>query len=989
MARKGLERVFAIFDGAVALPEAERDAYVASECGDDVHVRDEVRSLLAAHDEADGFLSGPRTDDRESIYAVALMPAAEEMAAFLGREFGAYTIVGFLGSGGMGDVYRARDRQLDRDVAIKILPSLFTNDTDRLVRFEREAKTLAALNHPHIGAIYGLERVDGVPALVLELVDGPTLAERLLQGPLTVENAVAIAMQIADALEVAHRQGIIHRDLKPANIKVTTSGSVKLLDFGLAKGIDHYDDTRSASGTVPASPSTSTGGAVMGTAAYMSPEQARGEPVDGRSDLFSLGAVLYEMVTGRPAFGGGTASDILRAILNDIPASPRVFNPRISPALENVVMRLLAKDRGVRPQQASAVRLELQRLASELDAGSYHWLRRWRRSGGAAAAIILAGIAIWAARRTAPGALIVREYTQITHFADSATSPAVSSDGRLLAFIRGASTFHGRGEIYVKALPDGEPMQLTSDGLAKMSPSFSPDNSTIAFTTVTSHFLWDTWTVPVGGGEARRWLQNASGLSWLRDGRVMFSEQTGGLHMKITTAGEQRNEPRVLYSPAGEYGMAHRSAVSPDGAWVLVAEMDNPVWQPCRLVPAAGQNVGRRVGPDGQCTSAAWSPDGQWMYFSSNSTGAFHLWRQRFPNGAPEQLTYGPTEEEGIAPDPDGRSVLTSVGTRHQSIWVHDERGERAVSREGYAFVPTSPNGGTSQPLPGDGRSVFYLVRQGAVRFSGGQDRVGDLWATDLDTGRQRSILQGRQVIGYDVSRDGRQLVFAALDERGTSHVWLTRLDRPDSPRQLAEFEADSPRFGAAGDILCRGTDNGIRFIYRLREGRAPEKAVQQPVLFFQTTSRDGAWLIVRAQAADRRDGYQVTTALPTAGGASIPLCAICEVDWMPNGRSLVIRFTTSDPAAPGRTFLVTLESGSMLPRWPPQGIRSRDDLKHLRIAREIEGWIYPSDTGSMYVFARGTTQRNIHRVPLPYDHGLKFSLMPTIARRGSMKTVP
>ena len=965
MALEGPGRLFAVFDAAVALPSTERDAYVASTCGDDAQLREEVRSLLAAHDEADGFLSDRRIHSGESRPAAALSGAAEETAAFIGREFGAYTIVDLLGSGGMGDVYRARDRQLDRDVAIKILPPLFTKDTDRLVRFEREARTLASLNHPHIGAIYGLERVDGVPALVLELVDGPTLAERLSHGPLTVKSAVAIAIQITDALEVAHRQGITHRDLKPANVKVTTSGSVKLLDFGLAKGIDHQD-TRSASGPVAASPTTSTPGAIMGTAAYMSPEQARGEAVDGRADLFSLGAVLYEMVTGRPAFSGDTASAILRAIVNDTPPSPRAVNPHVPAALESVIMRLLAKDRGARHQQASAVGLELQRLASEVDAGSHRWLGRWSRSAGWAAAIILVGIAIWTARRSTPGTPVEREYVQITHFADSATSPAVSSDGRLLTFIRGASTFHGRGEIYVKPLPDGEPMQLTSDGLEKMSPLFSPDSSTIAYTAVTSQFGWDTWKVPVGGGEARRWQPNASGLSWLRDGRLMFSEQTGGLHMKVTTADERRSAARVLYSPAGEYGMAHRSVVSPNGAWVLVAEMDNPVWQPCRLVPTGGQSGGRRVGPDGQCTSAAWSPDGTWMYFSSNSTGAFHLWRQRFPDGAPEQLTHGPTEEEGIAPDPDGRSVLTSVGTRHQSIWVHDERGEREVSREGFAFVPTSPNGGTSQPLPGDGRSVFYLVRQGAVRFSGGEDRVGELWATDLETGRQRSILQGRQVIGYDVSRDGRQLVFAALDERGTSHVWLTRLDRPESPRQLAEFEADSPRFGAVGDIFCRGTANGTRFIYRLRDGRAPEKAVQQPVLFFQTVSPDGSWVIGRTQAADRQDGHQVTMAIPTGGGASVPLCAVCEVDWMPNGRSLVMRFSSSDPAAPGRTLLVTLESGSMLPRWPAQGIRSRDDVNHLRVAREVEGWIYPSGTGSTYVFSRSTTQRNIHRVRLP-----------------------
>jgi hypothetical protein len=262
---------------------------------------------------------------------------------------------------------------------------------------------------------------------------------------------------------------------------------------------------------------------------------------------------------------------------------------------------------------------------------------------------------------------------------------------------------------------------------------------------------------------------------------------------------------------------------------------------------------------------------------------------------------------------------------------------------------------------------VFYLVRQGAVRFSGGEDRVGELWATDLETGRHRSILQGRQVIGYDVSHDGRQLAFAALDERGISHVWLTRLDRSDPPRQLAEFEADSPRFDATGDIFCRGVENGTRFVYRLREDRAPEKAIRQPVLFFQTTSPDGTWLIVRVQPADRQDRHQVTMAFPTAGGPPVPLCAICEVDWMPNGRSLVIRFPPSNPAAPGRTFMVTLESGSTLPRWPAQGIRSRDDLNHLRITRELEGWIYPSDTGPAYVFARSTTQRNIQRVPLPY----------------------
>jgi len=944
-----------IVEAALVLAPHQRASLVADACGGDTVLRAEVESLLAQEAAAEDLLSTP---------AAALLATSGDAGTFVGRQFGTYAVVELLGVGGMGEVYRARDRQLDRDVAIKILPPAFITDPDRLARFEREAKILAALNHPHIGAIYGLERAAGMPALVLELVEGPTLADRLAQGPLTVTEAISIATQIADALNAAHSQGIVHRDLKPGNIKVTPTGVVKLLDFGLAKAVEH-DDASEVGEAVHGPVSTSRPGAILGTAAYMAPEQARGEPADARSDLFSFGAVLYETLTSRRAFSGETASAILRAILNDTPQSPRAVNPGIPVALEAIVMRLLSKERKARPQRAADVRNDLQLLARKLEPASNPRLR-WLRRAAAAAAIILAALVIWTMRQPEASAPAEREITQITHFADSATSPAFSSNGRLLTFIRGRSTFWGRGQIYVKALPDGEPIPLTSDPLPKMSPVFSPDDSTIAYTAVASPFVWNTWTVPVGGGSPKPWLQNASGLSWLRSGRLIFSEMTVGLHMQIVTSTDQPQGIQLLYSPQGANDMAHRSLPSPDGAWVLIAEMKAGYWQPCRLVPSARRTAGRQVGPSGGCTYAAWSPDGKWMYFSSNSSGAFHLWRQRFPDGVPEQLTFGPTEEEGIAPDPDGRSLLTSLGTRRQSIWIHDERGEREISREGYAFVPRHPNGGVTQPLSADGRSVFYLVRQGAVRFAGAsREAAGELWATDLDTGRRRPILTGRPVTGYDVSRDGTRLVFAALEESGASRVWVSRADGSE-PKRLTDVQADSPRFDRAGNIYYRGTEDGLNFIYRLREGGKPEKVVQQPVLFFMTTSPRGDWLLARVQSPGEQGGHHMNVAFPTAGGLPVPLCDGCEVDWSPNGNSLVIRMEAGDLEEPARTFVVALARAETLPAWPADGVRSRKDLSALRVVGDVNDRIYPSDDMTTYVSARETVQRNIYRVPLP-----------------------
>src|SRR5262249_24092466 len=233
-----------------------------------------------------------------------------------------------------------------------------------------------------------------------------------------------------------------------------------------------------------------------------------------------------------------------------------------------------------------------------------------------------------------------------------------------------------------KILPEGEPVQLTHDDSIKMSPIFSPDGSRIAYTTyLAGGFAWNTWVVPVLGGEPQEWMKNASGLIWTGPRRLLFSQIKMGLHMGVVAASESRIAQRDVYLPMAEPSMAHRSYLSPDGKWVLLVEMDEDhLWEPCRLVPADGSSTGHKVGPPGGgCTVAAWPADGKWMYFTSKAVGANHIWRQRFPAGQPEQVTSGPTEEEGIAMAPDGRSFITAVALQSTTLWVHDGRGDRQI----------------------------------------------------------------------------------------------------------------------------------------------------------------------------------------------------------------------------------------------------------------------------------------------------------------------
>jgi len=778
-----------------------------------------------------------------------------------GARLGTYEVTALVGMGGMGEVYRARDTKLGRDVALKILPAEFVNDADRVARFQREAQVLASLNHPNIAAIYGLDETDGAAALVLEFVEGPTLADRIAQGPLPIDDALAIARQIAEAISAAHEQGVVHRDLKPANIKLRPDGTVKVLDFGLAKALDPaIGPTGPSPGDSPTmtSPAMRTGvGIILGTAAYMSPEQARGRQADKRSDIWAFGCVLYEMLSGRRAFDGEEVSETLASVLAREPNWTALPGALPLP-LRDLLKRSLAKDRQQRVKDISVVQFLLDEAArsnqeegpAATAAAPARHVAALLLAAALGAAITYAGVSM--ITRT-PSARVARLSINTTGSNSLSGTPnnargfAISPDGAHLTFVGGRDA-----RLFVRSLDRLEATPLSST-VGVRSPFFSPDSQWIGYFDRAA-----IRKVSVAGGAASligpEPPTGAASGTWGEDGTIVVASNPGagsGL-WKIPANGGQ---PMPLTRPDATRGeLAHAwPRFLPGGQAVLFTVLRGSlVVDENSRIAVLDLRSGERKDLVSGGSCAYYMPSGYLVYGRASALEAvgFDTGRQEVV-GAPAPLIADVSMRNNGACDfdlsTDGTLVYLNASSRSPRrtlTWVDRNGREQRIN--------APPAGYTTLRLSPDETRVAMDINDGQKR---------DIWILDLT----REVIQR---LTNDLSQnvvpiwtpDGRSVVYSA-GPAGKGNLYRQPADGSGSPERLTQ----SPNGEYPSAVL---PDNRVLFREEIGSDRdlmvVPLEGERQPAPIVQTrfaemngeVSRDGRWLAYQANDSGQFEIY-------------------------------------------------------------------------------------------------------------------------------------
>ena len=955
-------RIERIYEDALQRPPAERTTFLESACAEDETLRREVARLLAANDRAGEFLNSPAwalaPDD-----GMGSMIADDSERSLIGRSVGQYRILAPLGRGGMGEVYRAHDSKLNRDVALKVLPDVFALHPDRLARFRREAPVLASLNHPNIAAIYGFEDAPStssgqaaVYALVLELVEGPTLADRIARGRIPLDEALPVARQIAEALEAAHERGIVHRDLKPANIKVRTDDVVKVLDFGLARALElESAGSVSQSPTVP-SPVVTADGLIVGTPAYMAPEQARGRPADKRCDLWAFGCVLYEMLTGRRPFAGQDTSETLAAVIKDDPDWGALPN-ETPPSIRRLLRRCLAKDTKGRLSDAAVARIEIDEALGEPQADTYATKttsRRKERFAWVSAALVVGAVAIAAimsTRRPASPAGEVRFEIQTPPTTDP-WSLAISPDGQKIVFV---ATSEGRSKLWLHRLDSAsaEPLAGT-DGAS--APFWSPDSRSVAFFTTTDNRL-KRLDIDGGSMQVIGTFPIGTGGTWNGDGTILLSHLGGPSPiLRVSSNGgpaspvTRLQPPEITgqlpqFLPDGRHFLYYSPNLTPPAVFAgdlngsesrRLLEADSAaIYLPSgHLVFGRGGTLfaqafdADRLVLTGSPFRVAAQPAGWWAPALSLSTTGTLAYRVRSPAlpsyGARPLIWFDRSGKEigrvgdadpGIRPSlaPDGRQVAVMRSADPVSppdIWL--------IALDRDVLTRFTSNGGINlDPIwSPDGREIA---------FSASLKNQFDLYRQRVDgTGKEELLLATPEAkTPSDWLPQGQLLLYTTFFESKTAtDIFALPLngERKPTPVVQTAFEERSPQFSADGHwIAYESNETGQFEIYlqqfpgpggRQRISNAGGAQVRWrrdgKELFY--IALDGRLMVVPIRFAS--DGQTVDAGTPTPLFATHVGGAVSGLDRQqymvsPDGQRFLMSVVPEDPHPPPITVIL------------------------------------------------------------------------------------
>jgi len=865
------------------------------------------------------------------------------MALSPGTRFGPYEIADEIGAGGMGVVYRATDTTLDREVAIKVLPESMAADAERIVRFDREAKTLASLNHPNIATIHGLEKADATTALVMELVEGPTLADRIEQGAIPADEALGIAMQIAEALEAAHGQNIVHRDLKPANIKLKPDGTVKVLDFGIAKALEPDNLTTAPPSPMLTTPATQVG-VILGTAAYMSPEQAKGKLIDERTDIWAFGCVLYEMLTGQMAFGAEDVPTTLARVIDrdtDMDSLPSA----ISPAMRQAIQLCLQKDLRKRVADIRDVRLALEGAfgtdspqRAEAEAATHSM---WRRAMPIGTAVVVTGLAVglsvWVGTQPEPQPLnrFAYELPQDQFFRATARRVvALSPTGRQFVFNATDGLYvRTMGELEARLIPGTEPNMY--------SPSFSPDGQSVAYLDLPAGQLKH---IAIGGGApvvVADFTETLFGLSWEADGTLLFA-QDDGIYRVAATGGTPE-----LIIPTETASAVYGPEFLPDGDTVLFSFAVTDDWDEAQIVAQSLSTGERTVLVEGG-SDARYLPTGHLVYALEDGLFAVAFDAESLTvSGGAVPLVQGMMQAAGgygsasanYSVSDDGTLVYVagSVAMATRTLaWV-----DRTAREESLALPPRAYNSVRISP---DGTTLALDVR----------DQEFDIWTWNLARETLTRLTFGPAEDEQPVwSPDGRRIAFSSAREGGsagdTSLFWQMA-DGTGAVERLAEGSGQvfptSVSPDATAILVYGGSTGGASGDDDIAIFRLDGEAAVSPLLettfneAYPEVSPDGRWLAYVSDESGREEIYVRPFPDIDAGRWQVSSGGGTQALWARSGQELFYRNgnellavpVDTEPGFTAGSPEVLFEGNYLLDQGGPNYDVSPDDERFLMI---------------------------------------------------------